>query len=257
MSSQQKPRPPGSPPRPADHAATAEVAGGLPDGARERQLPQARIELESIAERVYQLIRRDIAHGRYKPGVLRIRPLAERFGVSPTPIREALRRLEAEGLVTVRNRRIMVRSVSPEELREIFAVRGVLEGFAISEAAAGHHDRDLFPRLESLVTAMDESASSDPDAWRAENEEFHMLIYGVTGNTRLMTIIDSLWVAVEPYLRMYVQAAPRLTEAQEEHRRMLDALRARDGGRAAEVLATHLAATEATVQRGLAQEAAK
>jgi DNA-binding GntR family transcriptional regulator len=218
-------------------------------------LPPATIDRDSIPDLVYQTIRRDIARGHYKPGVLRIRPLAERFCVSATPIREALRRLESEGLVTLRNRRIMVRAMSAEELDEIFAVRTVLERYAIAEAVRRGAGPELLETLERLVGEMDETAEGDPDRWREANQEFHMAIYGLTGNPRLMSIIDSLWVAVEPYLRLYVHAAPQLSSAQDEHRAMLEALRDRDADRATEVLRMHLVNTKDIVRRGFAGDA--
>lgn len=229
-----------------------------PEGAAANDaLPPAPINLDSITDIVHLTLRRDIAEGRYKPGVLRIRSLTERFGVSATPVREALRRLEAEGLVTLRNRRIMVKGVSERELHEIFAIRAVLEAFAIAEAARrGADDEALFDQLESLITEMDEAAHENSDRWREANQEFHMLIYELADNPHLMAIIDSLWVSVEPYLRLYVQAGAGLTTAQEEHRIMLDAIRNRDSDLAADVLRRHVVATEEIVGRGFAAEAA-
>jgi len=208
------------------------------------------IERDSVAELVYRAIRQDIASGYYAPGVLRIRPLAERFNVSATPIREALRRLEAEGLVTLRNRRIMVRGVSSEELDEIFDIREVLERYAIAEAARRGVDAKTFRRLDELVVEMDATQGTDQDRWRSVNQEFHTLIYGLAGNPRLLLMIDSLWVAVEPYLRLYVRVAQDLSSAQDEHRAMLAALRARDADRAGDVLARHLNGTREIVRRG-------
>ena len=208
------------------------------------------IERDSVAELVYRAIRQDIASGYYGPGVLRIRPLAERFAVSATPIREALRRLEAEGLVTLRNRRIEVRRVSGEELDEIFDIRDVLERYAIAEAARRGLDPETSSRLEALVEEMDTAQHTDQDRWRSANETFHKVVYGLAGNPRLVSMIDSLWVAVEPYLRLYVSVAGDLSSAQDEHRAMLAALRAGDAEAAADVLGTHLATTRDIVRRG-------
>ncbi len=222
--------------------------------AQDDELPRTQIETESIAELVYQALRRDIAHGIYKPGLLRIRMLTERFGVSATPVREALRRLESEGLVTLRNRRIMVRSLSENELHEIFALRSELEAFAISRAApAVKDDQPRLARLEELIAGMDEF-DTDPESWRQANQEFHMLIYEANGMERLTAMIDSLWVAVEPYLRLYVHTAPRLDQAQTEHKQMLKALRRGESEKASELLRKHLAGTETIVQRGISEE---
>jgi DNA-binding GntR family transcriptional regulator len=232
------------------------VATAEPDATTADDLPSALVDRESIPDIVYETLRRDIAYGRYKPGVLRIRPLAERFGVSATPIREALRRLEAEGLVTLSNRRIMVRAVSADELCEIFAVRLVLESFAVSEAAKRPHDDEDMAQLEALLDEMDATAGRDPDRWRECNQEFHMRLYGMAGNARLLSMIDALWVAVEPYLRLYVHAVPGLAADQDDHRIIYAAVREGRADDAAEALRTHLATTRDVVQRGFAGDAA-
>lgn len=217
----------------------------------ERPPPGGPLETQSIPELIYQALRRDIASGVYKPGILRIQPLTERFGVSATPVREALRRLESDGLVRLGNRRITIPELSPSELHEIFALRRELEAMAISRAAECLDDADqLFVLLDALVAEMDEVAVDDPQAWSRVNQRFHMLIYGSAGMDRLSLMIDSLWVAAEPYMRIYLHIAPHLDEAQEDHRAMLAALRGKDGARAAEVLRRHLRCTETLVQRG-------
>jgi len=94
------------------------------------EVPASPIDLPSIPDVIYRELRRDIAHGVYKPGPIRVRVLAERFGVSATPVREALRRLEAEGLVSLRNRQIVINKLSRDEMREIYTIRGELEAFA-------------------------------------------------------------------------------------------------------------------------------
>lgn len=225
-------------------------------GAAQDDLPPAQIETESIPELVYQALRRDIGRGIYKPGPLRIRPLTERFGVSATPVREALRRLESEGLVTLRNRRIMVRALSAQELHEIFALRSELEAFATARAAerqAG--DERWLAELEERIADMDRFADTDPETWRQANQEFHMLIYAAAGMERLTAMVDSLWIAVEPYLRLYVHSNPELDTAQEQHRQILKALRDGDGALAGNVLRKHLADTEAIVRAGIAENA--
>jgi DNA-binding GntR family transcriptional regulator len=234
----------------------SKVSAAQPNPATMDDLPAALVDRESIPDVVYQTLRRDIAYGRYKPGVLRIRPLAERFGVSATPIREALRRLEAEGLVTLNNRRIMVRAVSAEELREIFAIRTELESFAVSEAAKRPHDEEDLTRLEELLDEMDATAGRDPDRWRECNQEFHMRLYGMADNARLLSMIDALWVSVEPYLRLYVHAVPALAADQDDHRIIFAAVRDGRAEAAANALRTHLSTTRDVVQRGFEQDAA-
>ena len=164
-------------------SAAGSDSGGL--------VPAAPIDIPSIPDVVYTQLRRDLARGVYKPGPIRIRPLTERFGVSATPVREALRRLEAEGLVTLRKNQIVVNALSESELREIFAIRAELETFALRTGAERiRNDPELLADLESHVADMDRHESS-LEEWRAANEEFHMRIYHAAGMPRLASMIDS------------------------------------------------------------------
>jgi DNA-binding GntR family transcriptional regulator len=209
------------------------------------------IELPSIPDVIYRTLRRDIARGVVKPGPIRVRPIAERFGVSATPVREALRRLEAEGLVSLRNRQIVVTSLSLAEMREVYSIRCELEPFALRRAAPHvAADEELLARLATLLDEMDR-ADASTDEWRAANADFHLLIYGKAQMRRLEQIIDQLWVAVEPYLRRYVSTEDDFRESQTQHRVMFECLRAGRFDEAAEALRAHLQFTADQLAAGL------
>jgi DNA-binding GntR family transcriptional regulator len=215
------------------------------------EVPASPIDLPSIPDVICRELRRDIAHGVYKPGPIRVRVLAERFGVSATPVREALRRLEAEGLVSLRNRQIVINQLSLEEMREIYTIRGELEAFATRQAVPNlKADAQALKRLERLIDDMDRFERS-PDDWRTANEEFHWIVYRAARMPRLEDIINRLWVAVEPYLRLYVTTAGNFRTAQEQHRKILDHLRLGEADEAAEVMRAHLAATKELLSRSL------
>jgi DNA-binding GntR family transcriptional regulator len=91
----------------------------------------------------------------------------------------------------------------------------------------------------------------DPEDWRTANESFHMKIYRAAGMPRLSSMIDSLWIAVEPYLRLYVSTAGSFRASQEQHRVMLEHLRAGRAKAASDVLKKHLQDTEEIVARGI------
>jgi DNA-binding GntR family transcriptional regulator len=211
------------------------------------------IDLPSIPDVVSDALRRDIGRGIYKPGPIRVRAIAERFGVSATPVREALRRLEAEGLVSLRNRQIVVNALSVQEMHEIYRIRAELEAFAVRQAAPHvHGNEEVLSRLDSLVEAMDRN-EHNPENWRAGNEEFHMLLYSFSEMPRLRSIINQLWVAVEPYLRLYVSTAKSFRAAQEQHRSLVRHLRAGEFDEAAQVMREHLWGTEELLARGLGE----
>jgi DNA-binding GntR family transcriptional regulator len=232
-----------------EHAEGEEMSAQ--PGAQEQAIPPAPIDLPSIPDVVYRQLRRDISRGVYKPGPIRIRPLAERFGVSATPIREALRRLEAEGLVTLRKNQIVINALSESELREVFAIRAELETFAVREGADRiRRDPERVAKLEALFEAMDRH-ETDPEKWRAANQEFHIELYRAAAMPRLESMIDGLFVACEPYMRLYASTARSFRAGQAQHRLILDQLQAGQVASAIAVLREHLSATEEAVAAGV------
>jgi DNA-binding GntR family transcriptional regulator len=213
------------------------------------------IELPSIPDVISAALRRDIGRGIYKPGPIRVRAIAARFGVSATPVREALRRLEAEGLVSLRNRQIVVNALSAEEMHEIYGIRAELEAFALRQAAPQlAADEEALAKLDALIEDMDRNKHS-PEEWRAGNEEFHLLLYRFAEMPRLQSIINQLWVAVEPYIRIYVSTVKSFRAAQEQHRQLVRHLREGEFDDAAELMKEHLWGTEALLAEGLEAEA--
>lgn len=213
------------------------------------------ITLPSVTDVIYRQLRHDISQGVYPPGAIHLKPIADRFSVSVVPVREALRRLEAEGLVSFDGkRRIVINALNEQELDEIFAIRGELESLALRRAA--HHlvgDEARLGRLQELIELMDEQ-ESDAGRWRDTNREFHALLYEAAEMPRLWSVVSSLWVASEPYLRVYVTAVDSLRSAQEQHREILRHVRAGDAEHAEVVLRQHLSDTWQVVQRRIREK---
>jgi DNA-binding GntR family transcriptional regulator len=205
------------------------------------------VRLPSLPDVIYERLRREIATGQLQPGPLKLRPLAERFGTSPIPVREALRRLEADRLVSfVGNRAIQVNEVSAKELDEVFAIRAELETLALRLAVPAVTQPDRLAELERLMDRMDEQAD-DPAEWRTTNEEFHKALYEPADSPRLLGLIHNLWIVVEPYLRMYVRSLPGLRESQKQHRAIVEHLVSGDVPAAQAILREHLEGTRLVV----------
>ena len=206
------------------------------------------VRIPSLPDVIYERLRREIATGQLQPGPLKLRPLAERFGTSPIPVREALRRLEADRLVSFEgNRAIRVNEVSAEELDEVFAIRAELESLALRLAVPHlREDPERVAALGSLMDRMDRQAD-DPAEWRTTNEEFHTALYEAAGAARLTDLIGNLWVVVEPYMRMYVRSLPSLRKAQEQHRAMVARILDGDTAGAESILREHLEGTRLVV----------
>jgi GntR family transcriptional regulator, gluconate operon transcriptional repressor len=111
--------------------------------------------------------------------------MADRFGVSRGPVRDALRQLEIEGLVETRKRGVFVRGLTDTDLVELYAVRAALEGLAIREVIAKLESADLSP-LDEAVDGMRKAAkAADPDAFASADLDFHSAFYAIGGNRRL------------------------------------------------------------------------
>lgn len=183
-----------------------------------------------------------IASGEIGPGEpIRQSHLAERMGISPTPVREALRRLEAQGLVVLEpHRGVRVTEVEPHEMSEICEIRGALEGLAIECAVPLLTQR----QIQSVSTAQSRLenawAAGDPKLLVKFNYQFHTGIYRNSGRPRLTKLIDSLW-PLFPWDSMS-RIPGRGAGIVEEHDAILDAICARDAPRAHQAMRAHIEA---------------
>jgi DNA-binding GntR family transcriptional regulator len=186
-----------------------------------------RLQLHTANKAVANLLREEIERGALPPGTrLRQSDLARRFGVSTTPVREALASLQAEGLVQIdAHRGAIVFTPTVEDMRQCFAIRRALEPLAAAEAVQHLTDSDL-DALESLLHEM--RAVDDFDTWVDMNDEFHMRLYRVSGNARLQDIIESLRKSSRFYISLYVRQGESTSRADAEHEEILAACRARD-----------------------------
>ena len=209
----------------------------------------------SMTEVVYQALRQEISRGVVGPGHIHLRRLAERFGVSPVPVREALRRLEAEGLVSFgANRRITLNRLNQANLNEIFAIRIEVEGLAVLQAVKdlSAHTREI-TSLNKLILEMDR-LEAKPEDWQTANERFHKTIYSFSHMPRLEAIIGSLWATSEPYIRLYIRSIHSFRESQQEHRAILRQIEAGDAEGASGKMRQHLAGTLAVLRGRISED---
>lgn len=213
------------------------------------------LSVASLPDLVYERLRSEIASGTLQPGRLRISQLSARFGVSAIPIREALRLLEAEGLVSFGgNRSIVINSLQIADVIEIFVIRAELECLAMRLSFPNlADDPGAFEKLDDLVAQMDRQLSA-PHEWLTSNAQFHTALYAPARSPRLMNIIETLWVSVEPYLRLYATAGGTLHHAQKEHHQLASLARGGDIETAQRVLREHLTATQEIVVARIAAQ---
>jgi len=187
----------------------------------------------------YDLILDAIDQGLYKPGDRLVESeLAERFGVSRTPIREALQRLETQSLLTRDGRSLIVASLDHAQMAELYTVRQELEGLA-AKLAAKHAADEEIQVLREMVEA-DRALLADPEALARANRRFHHQIHLASHNRFLVQQLDLVYRSMALMARTSLAAAGRGEKALAEHDSIVDAIAARDGDRAAQALKDHL-----------------
>ncbi len=216
--------------------------------------------MATIAEKAYSAIRERVLSGEYPAGSrLREEELAEAVGVSRTPVREALRRLDAEGVVEfVPNRGAQVAVWSRQDLEEIFSLRALLEGYGARLAASKMEPAEL-EELAALADQMETIArrgiEGHYDQMALLNGRFHRLVVEAARNRRLATLVGSIveLPLQQRTLRRY--SDEDLTRSMRQHRELIDALAAGDTKWAEAVMQAHvLAARHALEATGRAAE---
>ena len=168
--------------------------------------------------------------------------LAATFGISRTPMREAIKVLASEGLVTMKPRRgAYVTEVERGDLEQIFAVLAQLEGFAAKEVAIKASESQL-NQLDDLHLKLEKAAADrDVEQFFEINVRFHELIMEIAGNRWMNGVVDDLRKVLKLQRRDSLGRSGRLQSALNEHRNILKALIKRDGAAAQEAMQAHLA----------------
>jgi DNA-binding GntR family transcriptional regulator len=168
------------------------------------QLGLARIERETVQERVYGVLRERLMRGGFEPGQkLKIAELASALGTSAMPVREALNRLTAERAIeALPNRSVRVPALSKDSLQDLMETRFAVEGLAVARAAS-NMTPDTLATLRQFIAAQSETdAEHVSEGSAAQNRAFHFAIYRQSGSSVLVPIIESLWLQFGPYLRV-------------------------------------------------------
>ncbi len=195
-------------------------------------------------EEAYLHLQRALRMCRYKPGDRLIpEEIASEIGMSRMPVREAFRRLAAEGLVTLRpNRGCVVAGLTVDEINETFEIRSVLEGLAV-RLAVPRLDADAFQELDDLLERMERAGQAGSSDWVVRHQEFHAQIYRLSGRPKLIRKINALHVVIEPYMRIWFDYVDKPLSAREEHETLLLALKQGDARHAEAVMQDHILGT--------------
>jgi DNA-binding GntR family transcriptional regulator len=206
----------------------------------------------SAAQRAYAEIAERMASGELRPGIwLREESLAASMGISRTPVREALRKLNSEGLVRIeRYRGAQVVAWSPEQVAEIYGLRAVIEGY-VAAVAAQKVTEDTLRALEVNLVEFEKAIVEDGAVARqraaALNNDFHMMLLEATGNNGLIHLLNGV-LGLPLVARTFLRYTERdLARSAGHHRELIEALRRRDAISAEMIMKVHIRAAQQAV----------
>jgi len=193
-----------------------------------------------VQKDAYTLILEAIEAGTYKPGDRLVESeLAERLGVSRTPVREALQRLETQAMLTRDGRSLIVASLDHNQLAELYAVRTELEGLA-ARLAARHATDEEIRVLRAMVEDDKRLLDADPREMSRANKRFHRQIHLASHNRFLVQQLDLVHRSMALMATTSLAAEGRSQGALAEHHQIVSAIEARDGEAAYQALRLHI-----------------
>ena len=208
----------------------------------------------SLRGRVFTKIREDILAGRYKQNdELKEASIGQELGVSRTPVREALRQLELEGLVNIiPNKGAYVNEISEKDIHDIYIIRSYLEGLC-AKWACEYITQEQIDELEEVVYLSEYHAKKEHHEQIVElDNKFHQLIYEASNSKILNHILSDFHHYVQRIRKITLASDLRAANSNKEHNAILDAIRQRDGEKAEMLAHEHIMSTIRNIsERGL------
>ncbi|MGH3365766.1 MAG: GntR family transcriptional regulator [Nocardioidaceae bacterium] len=209
-----------------------------------RQAP--RVSTESASARVAGSLRERVSSGQLGPGTtLSQAGVAEEYGVSRIPVRDALLQLAGEGLVELRGSTAVVTRLSIDDLQELYEMREAVEPVA-TRLAVPRVGRAGVARMTRLLGVMDDPGPG-PGSWVETNAAFHAEVYALAGRPRMVALVEQLRRLTDRYIYFHLDVVGKAWHLQEEHRQILAAVQSQDAAAAAELTRAHLASSHAVV----------
>lgn len=196
----------------------------------------------SLSGRVFHKIREDILSGKYKKNeTLKEKSIGDELGVSRTPVREALRQLELEGLVTIiPNKGASVVGISQEDIQDIYEIRARLEGLCAKRAARNVTPNQIAELEENLYLVDFHAAKGNYAQILELDNKFHEILYEASGSKMLKNELLAFHHYVERVRRITLSMPERIQKSNEEHRMIVEALKLSDEKAAEKLATTHM-----------------
>lgn len=196
----------------------------------------------SLTDKAYIELKRQILDNNMLPGSQFMEiELAELLDISRTPAREAMTRLEVEGLVEVRARHgMIVKPISVSDMQEIYAILTGLESTAAWQAAQFDHSPEVIAELRKSVSKMDDAlAAQDLKAWASSDEDFHRLLVSMSRNERLMKLVDRFIDQAHRVRMLTLTLRPMPKKSNEDHANVVEAIENKDAEKARHIHRVH------------------
>ncbi|MDS1030293.1 GntR family transcriptional regulator [Bacillota bacterium LX-D] len=214
------------------------------------------IKLENympLREIVFEALREAIISGSLKPGerLMEVQ-LAEEMGVSRTPVREAIRKLELEGFVVMLPRKgAYVADISSKDIADVYEIRSALEALAAGLAAERITDEELEELQRILVKVSESAESHDLETLINVDTEFHDVLYKASRNERLVQIISNLREQIQRFRSQTLSYPGRMKNALEEHKKIVEAIADRNVALASRLAQEHIESAENSMLEAL------
>jgi DNA-binding GntR family transcriptional regulator len=214
-----------------------------------------KISVKTLRQEVYDQLRDKIISAEILPGqTISLRELAQKFGVSLMPVREALWQLESERIIVIEsNKRIRVNTLTAKEMEEALRLRLMLESTA-AERACDLRPEEAVPRVEHLLKTMETSVDR-PKIFMRRNTQFHFSIYSYADSPLLLEIINRLWARVFPYVFTYFFITQDNSKAMKRHWKMFQGLAERNKKKLTDALQEDLEAAAKVIIPALEKSA--
>ncbi len=204
----------------------------------------------SLAEQVFDRLEKEILCGNYQRGaILSEMKLVSDLGVSRTPIREALRRLEQEHLIEMSSKGILIVGVTEKDLEDIFAIRLRIEGMASREATLHITEEQLGELRETLELQEFYVEKKNADNIRLMDSKFHRLIYRFSGSSVIYDTLLPLHKKTQKFRKKSVENESRAHQSASEHRAIYEAIAARDAELAEQLTIKHIQNAKDHIQK--------
>lgn len=196
----------------------------------------------SLSSRVFHTIRENILSGKYvTEEELKEKTIGEELGVSRTPVREALRQLELEGLVTIiPNKGAYVVGISQKDIRDIYEIRSRLEGLCASWAARNITKEQLDELEENIYLSDFHSAKGNSEQVVELDNKFHEILYNASASKELRHVLLDFHHYVQRVRKITLAVPERAIDSNKEHRKIVEALKARDAAQAEKLANVHM-----------------